>query len=48
MVFVFAMEIGPTYVDVAVERWRKATGKSALLDGDGRTFNEIKEGRIAA
>ena len=45
---VFAMEISPVYVDVAVERWQKATGKSAVLDGDGRVFDEIKNERIAA
>lgn len=45
---VFAMEISPAYVDVAVMRWQKATGKEATLDGDGRTFSEIKEGRVAA
>ncbi|CAM3631923.1 DNA methylase [Thalassospira profundimaris] len=42
---VFAMEISPVYVDVAVERWQKATGKTAVLDGDDRTFDEIKEER---
>ena len=41
------MEIGPAYVDVAVLRWQKVTGREATLDGDGQTFNEIKEGRIA-
>jgi len=45
---VFAMEISPTYVDVAVERWQKATGKSAVLDGDARSFDEIKNERDAA
>lgn len=45
---VFAMEISPTYVDVAVERWQKATGKFAALDGDGRSFDEIKNERDAA
>ena len=45
---VYAMEIGQAYVDVAIMRWQKATGKDVTLDGDGRTFDEIKEGRIAA
>ena len=44
---VFAMEISPTYVDVAVERWQKATGKCAVLDGDVRSFDEIKNERDA-
>lgn len=41
----FAMEISPAYVDVAVKRWEKATGKHATLEGDGRTFEEIIKGR---
>jgi len=36
-----AIEISPPYIDVAIRRWQKATGKDATLDGDGRTFNEI-------
>jgi DNA modification methylase len=40
-----AMEIDPHYVDVAVERWQKFTGKEAILEGDGRTFLEIKAER---
>jgi len=36
-----AMEISPAFVDVAVRRWEQATGKQAVLDGDGRTFAEI-------
>ena len=35
---VFAMEVSPAYVDVAVERWQAETGKDAILDGHGRTF----------
>ncbi len=42
---VFAMEISPAYVDVAVERWQAETGKDAILDGDGWTFVEVKEER---
>ncbi|MFC3118927.1 DNA cytosine methyltransferase [Jhaorihella thermophila] len=43
---VFAMEISPAYVDVAVERWQAETGKDAILDGDGRTFAEVKAERL--
>jgi DNA modification methylase len=43
---VFAMEISPAYVDVAVERWQAETGKDAILDGDGRTFAAVKEERL--
>jgi DNA modification methylase len=40
-----AIELNPAYVDVAVERWQAFTGKTATLEGDGRTFAEIKEAR---
>jgi DNA modification methylase len=40
------IEISPTYVDVAVERWQEFTGKKAVLEGDGRTFDEMKSERI--
>jgi hypothetical protein len=43
---VFAMEISPAYVDVAVERWQAETGRDAILDGDGRTFAEVKVKRL--
>jgi DNA modification methylase len=33
-----AIEIDPSYVDVAVLRWQAFTGDTARLDGDGRTF----------
>ena len=36
-----AMEISPPFVDVAIRRWEKATGRQATLYGDGRTFAEI-------
>ena len=37
----YGMEIDPKYVDVAVLRWQRFTGQPAVLDGDGRTFEEI-------
>ncbi|WP_199257581.1 site-specific DNA-methyltransferase [Paracoccus binzhouensis] len=43
---VFAMEISPAYVDVAVERWQAVTGKDAILDGDGRTFAQVRTERL--
>lgn len=36
-----ALEIGPHYVDVAVRRWQKATGKSAMLANSDATFDEV-------
>ena len=43
---VFAMEISPAYIDVAVERWQADTGRDAILDGDGRTFAAVKAERL--
>jgi DNA modification methylase len=43
---VFAMEISPAYIDVAVERWQADTGRDAILDGDGRTFAQVKAERL--
>lgn len=39
---VYAVELAPEYVDVAVRRWQTFTGKAATLDGDDRTFAEIE------
>ena len=38
---VYAVELNPPYVDIAVRRWQAFTGKQAVLDGDGRTFDDI-------
>ena len=40
-----ALEIDPTYVDVAVRRWQAYTGKPAILAGPGETFETIEEHR---
>ena len=39
------LELDPKYVDVVVLRWQALAGKLATLDGDGRTFEEIKVAR---
>jgi hypothetical protein len=36
------------HVDVIIRRWQQYTGKQAVLDGDGRTFEEIAEERVGA
>jgi hypothetical protein len=36
------------YADVVVARWEQLTGKKATLDGDGRTFEETKVGRLGS
>lgn len=38
-------EIDPIYCDVIVERWQNFSGQQATLDGDGRTFAEVKTAR---
>jgi len=41
----YGVELDPKYVDVVVQRWQTLSGKQAVLDGDGRTFEEIKAQR---
>ncbi len=41
-----AVELAPAYVDVAVKRWQDFTGKTAVLEGDGRTFEELAGVRL--
>lgn len=43
-----AIEIDPLYVDVAIRRWQKLTGKQAVMDVTGETFDEIAEQRSRA
>lgn len=45
---VHAIEIAPEYVDVAVRRWQAFTGRTATLDGDGRTFDQMSAERVPA
>jgi DNA modification methylase len=40
-----AMELDPRYVDVTVRRWQAYTGASAVLEPDGRGFDEIESER---
>jgi DNA modification methylase len=40
-----ALEIDPVYVDVAVRRWQKYTGKSAVLLTSGEEFDIVEEQR---
>ena len=35
------MEIDPKYADCIVRRYQEYTGKQAVLEGDGRTFDEV-------
>jgi DNA modification methylase len=42
---IYAIELNPAYVDVAIKRWQDFTGETATLEGDGRTFAEIAQHR---
>ena len=42
------MEIDPKYADVIVRRYQEYSGKPAVLDGDGRTYAEVAQGRLGA
>ena len=39
------IELNPAYVDVAVERWQRFTGKAAVLDGSGESFDDLAGSR---
>lgn len=41
----YGLELDPKYVDVIVQRWQTLTGVTAQLDGDGRSFEEIRRER---
>ena len=43
----FCIEIDPRYVDVAVRRWQQFTGRDAVLESTGQTFDELLAGRAA-
>ena len=40
------MEIDPKYADCIVRRYQEYTGEQAVLEGDGRTFDEIAKERL--
>jgi DNA modification methylase len=42
----YGLEIERKYVDLIVRRWQDFTGRPATLDGDGRSFDEIKAERL--
>jgi DNA modification methylase len=43
---VHAIEVAPVYVDVAVKRWQDFSGRQAVLDGDGRSFDDVAAQRL--
>ncbi len=42
------MEVDAKYVDCAIRRWQDYTGKAAVLEEDGRSFEEIRSDRREA
>ena len=42
------IELNPAYVDVAVERWQRFTGKAAVLEGNGLSFDKLRDERVHA
>lgn len=41
----YAMELSPTYVDMAVIRWQNFTGKKAILEESGKEFDHIPDNK---
>jgi DNA modification methylase len=39
------IELDPRYCDVIARRWQEFSGEAAVLDGDGRSFDEIAAAR---
>lgn len=37
----FGIELNTAYVDVAVERWQRFTGQTAVLDVSGESFADL-------
>jgi DNA modification methylase len=40
------MEIDPQYTDVIIRRYQQFAGQKAVLDGDGRSFDEVARQRL--
>lgn len=45
---VYAIELNPAYVDVAVKRWQDFTGKEATLEATGASFADVAASRTQA
>ena len=39
---IHAIELNPAYVDVTVTRWQDFTGKQAIHEASGKTFDKMK------
>ncbi|MGI8962422.1 MAG: DNA modification methylase [Bryobacteraceae bacterium] len=42
----YGLELQVAYVDVIVLRWQNLTGKAAVLEVDGRTFDQVRAERL--
>jgi DNA modification methylase len=38
----FGIELDPVYVDVAIERWQRLSGRDAVLEGTSFTFDQLR------
>jgi DNA modification methylase len=43
----YAIELNPTYVDIAVQRWQEFTGKTATLEASGEPFTKAAAEAVA-
>jgi DNA modification methylase len=41
----YGIELDPKYVDVVIGRWQTLSGKKAVLDGDGKSFDDVRSER---
>jgi DNA modification methylase len=41
----YLMELDPKYVDVIIKRWQDYTGKQAILESSGQTYEEVSNGK---
>lgn len=41
-----AIEFEPKYVDVAIHRWQRITGKQVILESTGQTWDEVRAERL--
>lgn len=42
----YGMELDEHYCDVIVNRWQNYTGKKAVLESNGKTYDELKENNV--
>ena len=43
----YGLEIDPSYVDLIILRWQSLTGRQALLEASGQTFDQVAAERRA-